>query len=273
MTAHQPHFSIITPTFNRADLIERVIDSVQRQTFTDWELIIVDDGSTDSTREVVRSRADLDARIRLETLGRNSGLPAVARNCGLAEARGELIAFLDSDDYWWPNHLEYHAQSHASTVTQGLTYSHLWTRRPGWPLFGLLLLPSPRQQARTRPELLQRNSLQCSATSAPRSLLVAVGGFNESPSLAAVEDYELWLRCADAGPVTFIPRVTGVYTMAQGISAERNMETQLANLSGVIQEPIGRRSRPAIAIERLWGVPAALASLGAGSLPRGRQRH
>lgn len=93
--------SIILPTFNRADVIGRAIKSVQAQTFTDWELIIVDDGSTDDTAMVVR---DLDPRIRY-IYQDNKGVSS-ARNTGLDQSRGQYIAFLDSDDEWLPHFLE-----------------------------------------------------------------------------------------------------------------------------------------------------------------------
>jgi teichuronic acid biosynthesis glycosyltransferase TuaG len=266
MNARTPLFSIITPTFNRADVIERTIRSVQGQTCAEWELLIVDDGSTDSTREVVEECMRNDPRIRLLAISDNSGLPAVPRNRGVTEARGELIAFLDSDDYWWPRHLEHHVRFRARTSSRGLCYSHLWTRRPGLPLFGLLFLPSSPQQPHTRQQLLRRNSIQCSAVSVPRALLTTVGGFNESPGLTAVEDYDLWLRCAHLAPMGFISHVTGVYTRAHGISAQRDMEIQLANLSEEIGEPVGRRSRSAVAMERIWGVPSALVSFGFSAL-------
>lgn len=268
MTTRKPRISVITPTFNRADVIERTIESVRRQTFSDWELLIVDDGSTDSTRDIVEKCGRQDPRIRLESLDRNSGRPAVPRNRGVAEARGELIAFLDSDDHWWPRHLEHHVRYRTLTKAEGLCYSHLWTRRPGFPLFGLLLLPSSRQQPRTRRQLLRRNSIQCSAVSVPKTLLTTVGGFNESPNLVAVEDYDLWLRCADLAPLEFIARLTGVYARSHGISAQRDMETQLANLSQELGEPVGRRSRSVVALERIWGVPSALASFGFSAMAR-----
>lgn len=96
----RPRVSIVMPTYNRRDTIDRAIESVQAQRFDDWELVIVDDGSTDGTRDVVEK---LDPRIRL-VVQKNQGV-AGARNTGLAAARGDLIAFLDSDDAWTPHHL------------------------------------------------------------------------------------------------------------------------------------------------------------------------
>lgn len=97
--------SIITPTYNAGRFIEETIKSVINQTYTDWEMIIVDDCSNDNTVELVNSYCLLDNRIKLYRLGINSGA-AVARNLGLENAKGRFIAFLDSDDLWDTNKLE-----------------------------------------------------------------------------------------------------------------------------------------------------------------------
>jgi glycosyltransferase involved in cell wall biosynthesis len=96
-----PQVSIIIPTYNRADTILRAIDSVLAQTYTDWELIIVNDGSTDNTAKLLTG---LDARIKVIT--QPNGGVTVARNTGLRHATGDFFAFLDSDDQWRGYHLE-----------------------------------------------------------------------------------------------------------------------------------------------------------------------
>jgi len=100
-----PIVSIITPSFNAAKFIAETIQSVRNQTFENWEMIIVDDASTDNTEEVVKAVSEGDPRIVFERLSNNSGT-AVARNRGLELSRGRFIAFLDSDDLWDPNKLE-----------------------------------------------------------------------------------------------------------------------------------------------------------------------
>lgn len=96
-----PEVSIILPTCNRADTVMRAVGSVLAQTFQDWELIVIDDGSTDSTPQL---NLDVDSRIRL-IRQHNQGV-AAARNAGIAVSKGHLIAFLDSDDEWLPHFLE-----------------------------------------------------------------------------------------------------------------------------------------------------------------------
>lgn len=97
--------SIITPAYNSARFIISTIQSVQLQTYSDWELIIVDDCSKDETCRIVEQFIKLDKRIRLIQLSENSG-PANARNVALKAARGRYVAFLDSDDLWLPQKLE-----------------------------------------------------------------------------------------------------------------------------------------------------------------------
>lgn len=97
--------SIITPVYNAEEFIVQTIESVQAQTYSDWELLLIDDCSTDSSAELIKSFTDNDNRIRYVKLNKNSGA-AVTRNTGLAMAKGRYIAFLDSDDIWKAQKLE-----------------------------------------------------------------------------------------------------------------------------------------------------------------------
>ncbi len=96
--------SIITPTYNSAKFIVETISSVQKQTHTHWEMLIVDDFSTDLTREIITDIATSDSRIKLFTLDKNQGA-GVARNFAIQKANGRYIAFLDADDLWRPEKL------------------------------------------------------------------------------------------------------------------------------------------------------------------------
>ncbi len=101
-----PKVSIITPTYNRERFIERAIKSVLWQTFKNWEMIIVDDGSKDKTVEIVKKYTKEDPRIKLIELKENTGGPVIPRTIGCKKAKGEYIAFLDSDDIYYPEYLE-----------------------------------------------------------------------------------------------------------------------------------------------------------------------
>lgn len=97
--------SVVIPTFNRSELLSRSVKSVIAQTYKDWELIVVDDGSTDDTDTVMREFTRSDRRIRF-LAAPHSGSPPKVRNIGVRESTGEFIAFLDSDDEWLPDKLE-----------------------------------------------------------------------------------------------------------------------------------------------------------------------
>src|SRR3989344_2261209 len=97
--------SVIIPTYNRASLLSRAIESVINQTFKDFELIIVDDGSIDNTRDIVEGFRRMDARVKY-LRQENSGTPAGPLNTGIKYAKGQYAAFLDDDDEWLPSKLE-----------------------------------------------------------------------------------------------------------------------------------------------------------------------
>ena len=115
-----PQVSIITPTYNCAKFIVQTIESVQAQTFTDWEMIISDDCSTDDTLKVIEPYLNSDARIKYICNDKNSGA-AITRNNALRVAQGRWIAFLDSDDLWMPAKLE---QQIAFMESNGYAFSY-----------------------------------------------------------------------------------------------------------------------------------------------------
>lgn len=100
-----PLISVVIPTYNRADFVEQAIQSVLNQTYSNFEVLVIDDGSTDNSAELIQKMAETDKRIRFYQLKQNSGV-SIARNKGLSLARGKYIAFLDSDDTAYPYWLE-----------------------------------------------------------------------------------------------------------------------------------------------------------------------
>jgi glycosyltransferase involved in cell wall biosynthesis len=116
-----PRVSVVMPTYNRADTILRAIDSVRAQTFQDWELLVTDDGSTDGTAARI---AGLDPRIRV-FVQENQGISG-ARNRGMRESTGALIAFLDSDDEWLPHHLELCVAFFDAHPNENLVTNEFW---------------------------------------------------------------------------------------------------------------------------------------------------
>lgn len=101
-----PQVSIIMPCYNAEHFISDAIESVILQTFSDWELLVVDDCSTDNSADIIRSFCEKDLRIKYFKTDSPSGSPAIPRNIGIENAKGRYIAFLDSDDLWFPTKLE-----------------------------------------------------------------------------------------------------------------------------------------------------------------------
>lgn len=187
-----PIISIVIPTYNRAADLTRALQSVVAQTYTDWEAIIVDNHSTDETAAAVAAFAD--ARFRLFRI-HNHGIIAASRNLGIREARGAVIAFLDSDDWWEPTKLARAMREMdrgADLVYHDLSFvgpGRSWRRRR---------LPSWQVQAPVKRDLLARgNPLANSSVTVRRHLIDAIGGISELPALVTWEDFDCWLRIAD----------------------------------------------------------------------------
>lgn len=179
--------SVVIPVYNRETTIERAIRSVLEQTYSDFEIIVVDDGSEDNSSQVIRSLQQGNDKIRYY-YQKNSG-PSAARNKGITEARGEYIAFLDSDDYWYPQKLAKQMALFETHPEVGIVYC--WAevinhRGKKW-------CKSPKYTGHVFEDLLaEGNFIPTSGTLAKRQTLLEVGGFDEA--LKSTEDWDLWLR-------------------------------------------------------------------------------
>ncbi len=190
-----PAVSIVLATFNRLELLRSSVESVLSQTVRDWELIIADDGSDEPTRRFLES-LESPGRIRVLWL-EHSGRPSIVRNAALGEARGEYIAFQDSDDLWLPRKLEMQLESLRRNPERAWSHTKYqlidesgaptaWARRTGgWPTPGGWILD----------QLIRGETvIALPSVIASRWLLRQAGGFDER--LNDTEDYELWLRLA-----------------------------------------------------------------------------
>ena len=129
----QPLVSIITPMFNNSNVIEETIGSVLNQTYSNWELLLVDDASSDKTAAIVKALAETDLRIKLFQHSNNKGA-AEARNLGTKMAQGMYIAFLDADDFWKSNKLELQVKQLTSNITDVSFGSYEWVNSKSKPL-------------------------------------------------------------------------------------------------------------------------------------------
>ena len=182
----KPVVSVIIPTYNRAHLLEKALKSVFAQTYKDYEVIVVDDGSTDGTADVV---AKFGTEVRYFTQS-NRGVGA-ARNRGLKEARGRYVAFLDDDDTWLPAKLERQVAVMEGHPTLGFLYGVAQVVGEDGKFLG-------NKPAQTHPdtleELLRMNFIPVLTVLARREYIQAVGGFDEG--LSGYDDYHLWIRLA-----------------------------------------------------------------------------
>jgi len=195
----QPFFSIIVPTYNRARFIKATLESVIDQSFKDFELIVIDDGSTDDTKGIVDSIAD--HRIAYYyTENRERG---AARNHGISLAKGKYITFLDSDDLFYKDHLEVAFNFIESAQPKVFFQQYEIIDRKGRSLLPYL----PKREPINRELVLKGNFMSCHGVFLHANL-ARVHKFNPNRQLAGSEDYELWLRIASIFPIDYSSRVT-----------------------------------------------------------------
>ncbi len=219
--SHGPRVSVIIPAYNAEETVTETIGSVLRQTFRDFELIVVDDGSTDGTVE--RVRRIHDARLRVVSFP-NGGLP-VSRNRGLEAAGGELVSFIDADDLWTPDKLE--AQVAALDRT-GAALAYSWTAFiDGQGRFLFAKAPT-RFEGDVYADLLRHCNFVASGSNllVRRCCAVSVGGFDVR--FTAAHDWDFCLRIAARWRFALVPRYQVLYRVSEGAmsanaeQAERN---------------------------------------------------
>lgn len=196
MPPEQPmHVSVIIPVYNRVNLVGRALTSVYTQSRSPWEVIVVDDGSSDGTGDYVRSHFPQVRYIRQS----NQGVSA-ARNRGIEAASSDWLAFLDSDDEWLPQKLQIQCRALDANSEHRVCHSNeLWVRR------GRRVNPM-RKHAKSGGNIFRRCLPRCvispSSVIVHRSVLETVGGFDEA--LPACEDYDLWLRVCAVYAVLYV---------------------------------------------------------------------
>lgn len=177
--------SIITPTFNSAKYIAETIQSVQNQTYQNWEMIIVDDGSSDETETIVRAFIEKDKRLQFHKLNQNSG-PAIARNAGIEKATGDFMTFLDADDIWFPEFIE---KSISTIIQTEIPFVFSSYRRSNENLefvYSDFIVP----QKVTYTDILKSNSISCLTA----FLDIEKLGKKFMPIIRKRQDMGLWLQ-------------------------------------------------------------------------------
>jgi glycosyltransferase involved in cell wall biosynthesis len=229
-----PFFSIVVPTYNRASFLHRSIASVQAQSFADWELLIVDDGSVDHTKEIVESYAKEDGRIRYFNQ-KNQGASA-ARNQGLQNARGKFICFVDSDDEFEPHHLEIFYK-HISASPVKYFYYTQFRFRDGEVSSDYAIPQSTKYE-----DAFVNNVMKVFLPYSPPVQTICLPAeikevvrFNSE--LFVSECYDFGARCASLFEVAHIPEVTvTLHGHADNTSVPRNIDQSIRFNERQIQE-------------------------------------
>lgn len=207
-------FSVIIPTYNHAQFIRKCLQSLINQTYSNWEAIVVNNYSQDNTVEIINSFKD--NRIRLVNF-RNNGIIASSRNQGIGYATGEFIAFLDSDDWWYPQKLEIIEKNITKAdvfyhkldiyTSNGKTTKKTRCRKLKSPVFIDLMKNA--------------NAMTNSSVVVRKSIIVNAGGLCEDRDIVGVEDFDLWLRISRITEKFFrIPQSLGGYWIGAGNTSE-----------------------------------------------------
>lgn len=205
--------SVIIPTYNRASDLDRCLKSLQGQTYKHFEVLVCDDGSTDNTKEIVDRYNSILAIQYIKD--ENFGGPARPRNNGIKKAKGNVIAFLDSDDWWYPNKLEillpylldYDIIYHKLDVFNNL-------KRINSVVRGRVLVDNIFKDL-----IINGNGIVNSSVLIKKNIVGLVGLFTEDRNLIAIEDYDYWIRVSlVTNRFKYIDQSLGVYWIGENIS-------------------------------------------------------
>ncbi|HXI23654.1 MAG TPA: glycosyltransferase [Pyrinomonadaceae bacterium] len=258
-TASQPLVSVIIPSYNYARFIAEAVAGVHSQTYSNWEIIIVDDGSTDNTEEIVKGLAADEPRISY--LRQENARQAAARNNGIAHARGDYFQFLDADDSIEPQKLEQQVAFLEQHPDVNITYSgvrYFSSQRAGelllsrqyssWEDSGAWMPEISGQGKEILLALLRNNIMVVNAPLIRREVIDRVGLFDVD--LTPVEDWEYLIRCAAAGAVFSFNDLEGARALvrAHGDSSSLNQPRYLRSVLKM-RKKIARLNLDAEALE------------------------
>ncbi len=225
-TKLEPIVSIIIPTYNHANFINKALKSIIDQTFENWEAIVIDNHSSDDTEKILKKYQD--PRIKYIKI-HNDGIIAKSRNLGIQESRGEWIAFLDSDDWWVKDKLKVCLNNINDKID--LIYHDLEIINDSSNFFFKKkkfkgrLLSKPILKDLLVGAIKEGNAIGNSSVIVRKNILTKIGGINENRNLVASEDYNTWLRIAKlTDEFKYINKKLGYYLV-------HNASTQIKNLS------------------------------------------
>lgn len=262
--------TVIIPTYNGAKTLGRAIESVQSQTFKDFELLIVIDGSTDDSKGVAQKYADSDNRIKIISYEPNRGIQR-ALSLGLSSATGDYIARIDDDDMW-------------SDMDKLDAQIKFLKENPQYALVGTGLIVNdakdkeifrflnPETDKLIRSKILYRNCFSHSTVLFKKETAILCGGYSQREEAQHIEDYELWLKLGTKGKFANLPRYSVSLTMDSKTISGSNKIAQFSNQLRIIRA--FKNSYPKYHLNRIksslrisayimfgWLIPASLRNL------------
>lgn len=225
-----PTISVIIPTYNAEKTIEKTVKSVLNQTFTDFEIIVINDGSQDKTLDILQGITD----PRLKVFSYPNAGPQKSRNRGIKKASGNYFSFLDADDLWTPDKLEAQLKALENNSDAGVVYS--WTDHVD-KVGNLVRRGSYRSvEGDILAQLLLVDFIESGSNPlVRREALETVGEFDET--LVGGQDWDMWLRLAAAYPFVVVPQVQ-VFHLMSPTSWSKNVERQEKGFTRVIEKAL-----------------------------------
>lgn len=217
-----PTVSIVIPTFNRKELLHETINSILNQTFTDFEIIIVDNMSTDGTKEYTDSIGDNRIRYFRNS---NDGIIATNRNYGISKSKGKYIAFCDDDDLWDKDKLKHQLNTLTSDASCALCYTNALSFR-GCKIITQMMIKR-RYFNKHGYHLLRGNLIPCSSVVVKKEILLNMGGFDQARNIIGAEDYELWLRISSKYTLAYIDLPLIKYRIHSNFSSSLSNQARL----------------------------------------------
>ncbi|MCL5951129.1 MAG: glycosyltransferase [Chloroflexi bacterium] len=231
-----PKVSVVIPTYNRAQLIRETLRSVLAQTYHDFEVVVIDDGSTDNTQEALVAYGS-----QIRYFRKDNGGQASARNLGIRVASGEYIAFLDSDDLWLPSKLEEQVTTLVTARTKWVYCdAELFDGATGRTV-GLYSRQNNRPyEGHVARQLLLNDFIASPTPIIHREVFDRVGYFDESALLRSREDWEMWLRIAPHYSVAYLAKPLARYRLHSGsVTRGQDILTWYESEIAVIRQVMG----------------------------------
>lgn len=233
-----PTVDVIIPAYNISRHLPAALESVIAQTFQNWRIVVVDDGSTDQTEAVLKTFQER-LGARLTYLKQANQGPSAARNTGIRHASGELIAFLDGDDLWVPERLADSVACLAANRAAGLSYGLVTRITEAGEVIGTFAGNGQHAAGRLASQIyMRRVEFPCPTVTVRRACLDVVGLFDEG--MRATEDRDLWLRIAQRYEIAFVPKVLALYRTAASsasLNYDKMMRAQLHFIEKHFGEP------------------------------------